>query len=104
MANSLPPAIAEALAPFAPKASIVHKIRRVRPDSIHAQVEPVKAYAQELANHHKAARHVISIPEGSRAYLMGYRYVSIDDEELQGYIAGGAELITTVRPQEGGAA
>lgn len=95
----LPQALADALAPFAPKASVIHKQRRrVRPDAIHAEVEPVKAYAQELANFQQQARHVVEIPEGSKAYSMGYRYVSIPDDELQGYIAGGAVLVATVHP------
>jgi hypothetical protein len=38
----------------------------------------------------KEAHSVVTIPEGSRAHEIGYRFASIPDSELDYYLANGA--------------
>lgn len=61
-------------------------------EPIHATVEPVRAYAAQIAAIKGEPFSVIAIPEGSTAYLMGYRYASIPDAELPEYLSQGAYL------------
>lgn len=60
--------------------------------SIHKAVEPVRAYAKQLSEIKGEPHSVITIPAGSAAHNMGYRFVSIPDAELPEYIAGGAMI------------
>jgi hypothetical protein len=59
-------------------------------EPIHAQVGPVRAYAKQIAALKGEPFSVVTVPEGSAAYGMGYRFVSIPDSELPHYLANGA--------------
>ena len=61
-------------------------------EPIHAQAEPVRAYARQIAELKGEAFSVVTIPEGSSAHRMGYRFVSIPDTELPYYLGNGAAL------------
>ncbi len=61
-------------------------------ESIHATVEPVKRYAAELSKLKGEPHCAVTIPEGSAAHQLGYRYVSIPEAELAHYQANGAAL------------
>lgn len=60
---------------------------------IHTRVEPVRAYAQQIAQLTGGSFSVVTIPEGSTAFDMGYRFVSVPDDELEIYQAGGASVV-----------
>lgn len=66
---------------------------RIQPEPIHATVPPVAAYAEFASKTLGKTFHVITIPEGSTAHQMGYRYASVSDEELPDYLRGGATLV-----------
>jgi hypothetical protein len=36
--------------------------------------------------------YVVTIPQGTAAYQMGYRYVSVSGDELDDYLANGCSL------------
>jgi hypothetical protein len=59
-------------------------------EPIHAKAEPVRAYAKQIAELKGEPFSVVTIPAGSAAYCMGYRFVSIPDSELPHYLANGA--------------
>ena len=61
-------------------------------EPIHAQVEPVRAYAKQIAARKGEPFSVVKIPAGSTAYGMGYRFASIPNSELPYYLESGAEL------------
>ena len=61
-------------------------------EPIHAQSEPVRAYAKQIAELKGEPFSVVTIPEGSSAHRMGYRFVSIPDDELPHYLANGSTL------------
>lgn len=61
-------------------------------EPIHATVEPVRAYAEQIAKVKGEPFSVVEIPEGTSAYGMGYRFVSIPNTELDHYLANGARL------------
>lgn len=61
-------------------------------EPIHATLEPVKAYAAQLAALKGTPFHVVTIPAGSAAHGMGYRFASVPDDELPHYLANGATL------------
>ena len=61
-------------------------------EPIHAQAEPVRAYAKQIAELKGEPFSVVTIPEGSSAHRMGYRFVSIPDSELPHYLANGSAL------------
>lgn len=67
-------------------------------EPLHKAVEPVRAYAKQIATLKGEPFSVIAIPEGSTAYIMGYRYASIPNTELEDYLANGA----TLAPAEAG--
>jgi hypothetical protein len=75
---------------------MIHTLRRQREtlevDPIHARIEPVRAYAKQIAEMTGEPFSVMTIPEGSTAHSMGYRYVSIPDDEQHFYLAHGAKL------------
>lgn len=62
-------------------------------EPIHATVEPVRAYAEQIAKVKCEPFSVVSIPEGSAAYGMGYRFISIPNTELEDYLSNGASLV-----------
>ena len=64
-------------------------------EPIHAQVGPVKAYAKQIADFKNEPFSVVTIPAGSAAYGMGYRFVSIPDSEIPFYIESGAALVAS---------
>jgi len=76
--------------------AITKTLKRQRQDEsiapIHASIAPVKAYAEYITGKKKEPHHVVTIPEGTAAYGMGYRFVSIPFDELQYYLANGASL------------
>jgi hypothetical protein len=59
-------------------------------EPIHAQADPVRAYAKQIAALKGEPFIVITIPEGSAAYRMGYRFASIPVSELDYYLANGS--------------
>ena len=66
-------------------------VRPTAPDSIHADRAPVAAWAAELARMGKDLV-VITVPPGSAAYAMGYRFTTCARDELPDYLAGGATV------------
>lgn len=62
-------------------------------EPIHATLAPVLAYVKYISDLKGEPFHAVTIPEGSAAYNMGYRYVSIPGDELQHYLANGAQAI-----------
>lgn len=63
---------------------------RREPAPIHCDLAPVCHYAEDLAEQMGERRHVVQIPEGSAAFGMGFRYVSVEDQELGYYQRHGA--------------
>jgi len=61
-------------------------------EPIHADLDPVMAYVAYISGVKGEPFHAVTIPEGSSAYSMGYRYVSVPDDELAHYLANGAAL------------
>lgn len=61
-------------------------------DPIHAELEPVRRYAQWISQLKKEPHLAVSIPEGTAAYGMGYRFVSIPESERGHYLGNGATL------------
>lgn len=61
-------------------------------EPIHAQAEPVRAYAKQISELKGEPFSVVTIPDGSAAHRMGYRFVSIPGSELAHYLANGATL------------
>lgn len=78
------------------QATITKTLKRQREslqvEPIHARPEPVRAYADQIAAMKGEPFSVVTIPEGSAAYRMGYRFVSIPNTELRHYLANGAAL------------
>lgn len=62
-------------------------------EPIHKKLEPVRAYAKHIAQLKGEPFSVVKIPQGSAAYKMGYRYVSIPAEEVAYYVENGAEVV-----------
>lgn len=70
------------------------KERKMNPlHSIHANVAPVRTYAADLGKLTGKTHHIITIPAGSNAYEMGYRYTTCLDDELDYYVQHGATLV-----------
>jgi len=63
------------------------------PEPIHATLAPVLAYVKYISELKGSPFHAVTIPAGTAAHGMGYRYVSIPDDELEHYLANGAELV-----------
>lgn len=63
------------------------------PQPIHQFSAPVIAYAKGITELKGESHVVVSIPEGSQAHKMGYRYVSIPHLELPDYEESGATLV-----------
>jgi hypothetical protein len=61
-------------------------------EPINAELAPVLAYVDHITRMTSHQHHAVTIPEGSTAHQMGYRYVSIPDNELAHYLANGATL------------
>ena len=61
-------------------------------DPIHATLAPVKAYAAQIGELKGEPFKVVTIPEGTAAHRMGYRFVSIPAAELPYYLERGATL------------
>lgn len=66
---------------------------------IHATLPPVQAYVRYISELKGEKFHAVTIPEGSAAHRMGYRFVSIPDAELAYYLANGAAMAPPA-PQE----
>lgn len=69
-----------------------HRHSALSVELIHATSGPVFAYAKQLSELRGEPFNVVSIPEGSAAYRMGYRFTSVPESELAYYLANGAEL------------
>jgi hypothetical protein len=65
-------------------------------EPIHATLQPVLAYAKQIAEIKGEPFCVVSIPAGSTAHKMGYRYVSIPQAELEHYTSNGAQKVEQV--------
>jgi hypothetical protein len=63
------------------------------PDVLHADVERVKAYAAKMSTDTGEPCCVVSIPDTSRLYHMGYRYNAIRVADLEFYRKSGATLV-----------
>jgi hypothetical protein len=61
-------------------------------EAIHASVEPVRAYVAHISDLKGEPFYVVTIPQGTAAYQMGYRYVSVSGDELDDYLANGCSL------------
>lgn len=65
---------------------------QIPPSPIHEKVEPVRAYAKMMMDLNDGTFSVIEIPEGTGAYLAGYRFITILSSELDYYLKNGARL------------
>ena len=78
------------------QAQLTKTLRRLREsvhvEPIHAKAEPVREYAKQISDLKGVPFSVVTIPEGSAAHGMGYRFVSIPNDELPHYLANGAAL------------
>ena len=61
-------------------------------EPIHTDLQPVLAYVQYISDLTDAPHRAMTIPEGTAAYGMGYRFVSIPLDEVDYYCANGATL------------
>jgi hypothetical protein len=59
-------------------------------EPIHETLPPVVSYCKYIKDLTGKHHRVVAIPEGTAAYSMGYRFVSVPIGELADYIAGGA--------------
>lgn len=71
---------------------------KMNPEPCHATEAPVRAYCTELANLHQTPWHVVTVPEGSMAWSLGYRYASVSNADHQSYLDGGAGHVATCLP------
>jgi hypothetical protein len=62
-------------------------------EPIHAEVAPVQTYAAWISQLKSGVWRVVTVPGGSRAYEMGYRYVAIQEEEVPHYLENGSTLV-----------
>ncbi len=62
-------------------------------EPIHATVEPVRAYAEQIARIKGELFSVVELPEGATAYSMGYRFACIPTSDLDHFLPGGARLV-----------
>jgi hypothetical protein len=60
--------------------------------AIHETAAPVHAYVKHISELTGGSFSVVTVPPDSAAYNMGYRFVSIPDDELPHYLAHGATL------------
>jgi hypothetical protein len=78
------------------QADLIKTLRKQRNiaavEPIHATLAPVLAYVRYIGDLKGEVFHAVTIPEGSAAHGMGYRYASIPDDELAHYLASGATL------------
>jgi hypothetical protein len=61
-------------------------------EPIHAYLQPVLNYVKYISDLTGAPHRAVTIPEGTAAYGMGFRFVSIPLDEIEYYIANGATL------------
>ena len=61
-------------------------------EPIHATLAPVLAYVKYISDLTGEPHRAVTIPEGSAAHSMGYRFVSVSLYELDYYCANGATL------------
>lgn len=62
-------------------------------EPIHATVEPVRAYAEQIARIKGEAFSVVALPEGATAHSMGYRFACIPTRDLEHFLPHGARLV-----------
>ena len=74
------------------KSNVKRSRTSVVAEAIHETAGPVFAYAKEIEELKGEPFKVVTIPEGSAAFMMGYRFVSIPETELEHYLANGAAL------------
>ena len=74
---------------------LINTIKRQRAtaavEPVHANLQPVLNYVKYISNlgvKHRA----LTIPEGTAAYGMGYRFVSVPIDEVDYYLANGATI------------
>jgi hypothetical protein len=63
-------------------------------EPIHATAEPVKRYAEQIAELKGEPFYVVTIPNGSAAHGMGYRFVCIPETERAYYVSNGANIVS----------
>jgi len=61
-------------------------------EPIHANLPPVQAYVKYISDLTGAPHRAVTIPDGTAAYSMGYRFVSVPLSEVDYYVANGATL------------
>jgi hypothetical protein len=60
---------------------------------MHKTLKEIRAYAARLEEMTGVARLCFKIPEGSEAYLMGYRFATCREDERDDYATDGAVFV-----------
>lgn len=66
------------------------------PEACSATEAPVRAYCAVMADFHQQPWHVVTIPEETEAWSLGYRFAAVDDADRQHYLNWGAREVCTV--------
>ena len=74
------------------KQTLRHQRNALEIEPIHAELAPVQAYAKHIGELKGEPFSVVTIPEGTAAHGMGFRFVSIPDTELEYYLNNGARV------------
>ncbi len=61
-------------------------------EPIHADLQPVLNYVKYISDLTGTPHRAVTIPEGTAAYGMGFRFVSVPLDEVDYYCANGATL------------
>lgn len=65
----------------------------VSPDPLSAELAPVQRYAEHIHAVTGKTHIVITIPEGTQAHSMGYRFATCEESELPYYTERGATVV-----------
>lgn len=68
----------------------------VSPDPMSAEVAPVQRYAEHIHAVTGKRHIVITIPEGTQAHSMGYRFATCEEGELSYYVERGATVVAAI--------
>jgi hypothetical protein len=61
-------------------------------EPIHANLPPVQAYVKYISDLTGVPHRAVTVPEGTAAHGMGFRFVSVSAHELDYYVENGATL------------